>query len=100
MLVKGNRFELEVMDQLGLLFVPSRKEVKNTKLVKNFVHSFEDRFLCLVDFNQGKSTDKPDIRLVVLKKWTIYAKETRNKLSRAAFSIYSSTKQQINRQMV
>ena len=80
-----------MIEQLGILLVPSRKEVKNSSLVKNFVHSFEDRYICLLDFAQGKS-DKPDIRLVVLKKWTVYAKETMGKLSKAAFSIYASTK--------
>ena len=49
--VKGKRIELEVMERLGVLLIPSRKEVKNTNLVKNFVHSYEDRYICMVDFN-------------------------------------------------
>jgi len=90
--VKGNRFELDLVEKLGILLVPSRKEVKNTKVVKNFVHSYEDRFICLIDFNQNQPGKPSDIRIVVLKKYTIYAKDTRMKLSKAAFSLYSSTK--------
>jgi len=89
--VKGQRLELEEVEQLGVQLVQSRKEVKNSKIVRNFVHSYEDRHLCLVDFND-EPRGKPDIRLVVLRKWTFYAKETRSKLSKAAYSIYSTTK--------
>ena len=53
-MVKGNRIEVEVIEQMRmankLLLIHGRKEVKNVNLVKNFISTFEDRFIAIVNF--------------------------------------------------
>lgn len=71
-MVKGNRIEVEVIEQMRmankLLLVHGRKEVKNVNLVKNFISTFEDRFIAILNFkNDNDENQKDQYHLVVLK---------------------------------
>ena len=60
-MVKGNRIEVEVIEQMRmankLLLIHGRKEVKNVNLVKNFISTFEDRFIAIVNFKKDNVED-------------------------------------------
>ena len=87
---KGNRIELEKLKQIAVVPIMTKKEVKNVSIVKNLISSIEERYLCLIDFNSTYSSDKsnskisetsqPDIRLVVLKKWSTQGTEAKKLL--------------------
>ena len=67
-----NRIEVEVIEQMRmankLLQVHGRKEVKNVNLVKNFISTFEDRFIAILNFNNDNDENQKDqYHLVVLK---------------------------------
>lgn len=102
---KGNRIELEKLKQIAVAPILTKKEIKNASIVKNLISSVEERFLCLVDFNSSYSatpdnqtttkvsdSSQPDIRLVVLKKWSTQGTEAKKLLQKTAFSLYSQTK--------
>lgn len=89
---KGNRIEFEKLKQIAVAPILTKKEVKNASIVKNLISSVEERFLCLVDFNSSYSScldnetakisesSQPDIRLVVLKKWSTQGTEAKKLL--------------------
>jgi len=47
-IVKGKLLELDDLLSLGIEVVKTRKEVKNTSLVRNFVSSYEDRYVTIL----------------------------------------------------
>ena len=73
LLFKGNKIELEVIEAMGLNLVPTRKEVKNTSIVRNFISTFEDRHLCLVNLKgqpqKTAQSNQNSTHLVVLRKY-------------------------------
>lgn len=55
LIIKGNRIENIQMEGIlsnWKIVVMARKEVKNSSMIKNFISSFEDRIICLVNLNQ------------------------------------------------
>ena len=45
---KRNRIELKQMEELGIKLVATRKEVKNASIVRNFISSYEDRYVAII----------------------------------------------------
>lgn len=58
---KGDLIELYDLEALGISLIHTRKEVKNTSLIRNFVSSYEDRFVSLIPV-------KGQMSFVVFKK--------------------------------
>ena len=56
----------QLMLKHNIHFIATRKEVKKQSILKNFLSSQEDRFLCLLDLSSD--AQKKEWHLVVLKK--------------------------------
>ena len=85
-LYKGNKLEIQDIEALGLHVIPTRKEVKNTSLVRNIISTYEDRYLCLVNLNT-KSQNQPNqlsTHLIVFKKNFATGQVTKKRISAAA----------------
>jgi len=66
MFKKGSRLPVTRVRQLGINLMHARKEVKNAKLVRNLISSYEDRHLALISFQSSYSKVEA-LHLVVLE---------------------------------
>ena len=97
-LIKGNRIDNWDFESLNLHLIPTRKEVKNTKLT-NIVTNFEDRYLCLVNLSSSQGVGEANLfstHLVVFKKHQAKASEAKKKISKAAQQLLSAAENHIS----
>ena len=93
--------ELADFEALNLHPIACRKEVKNTNLVRNFVSSFEDRYLCLANLSSpdANQVNVYATHLVVFKKYLATGTEAKKKISAAAQTMLTATQNHIRKQI-